>query len=200
MPLSSRKMRRLKSTLASSARHTFRAWASSGRSCSAARRLFFAPQAQLLEPPAHGRQARLHPGTLIELLRVLGQRPVVALGHEILERVQRRLIKARDRTPRMRSRLPPPLALPRLLPAIKGALPHAEQPRKRGPAQPTPRAGPQHPIPQLSRVSSRHGVSLRHTTAQRLPATLPPNGSGICSSYSLPPLPQPRTFLDSHEP
>jgi hypothetical protein len=180
-PLPSGETRRRGSTSASSARQTARASARSGRSCSSARKVLCAPQVELAERPADGRAARRHARTLEEPGRVLGQRPVVALGHEPLELVQRGGTQARRGTAGVRLRLPASPHPPRPLPATDRALAHPEQGRDRGPAQSASLARQQHPLAQLGRVRSCHGPPLPgHTTAEqpcREQAPNPPEGS-----------------------
>ncbi len=162
MPLSSRKTRCCGSTLASSAHQVARASTISGRSCSCARRVFFARQAQLPQRPAHSRAAHLHPSTLDQLGRVLGQGQIVALGHQLLELVQRRRVQPGSRTPGVWLGLAPLLGPPFLQPAIDRGLANLEQLGDLGSAQPAPLAGQQGPLAQVSRIGSWHDrLSLR---------------------------------------
>ena len=161
MPLSSRKTSRRGSTVASSARQVARASATSGRSCSRARSVFFARQAELLERPAHGRSAHPHPGTPLEPGRVLGQGRIVAPGHHALELVQRRRVQPRRRAAGVRAAgvrpgLAPPLGPPRPQPTVDRGLADPEQGGDLGPAQPATLAGQQHPLAQVRRIGSRH--------------------------------------------
>jgi hypothetical protein len=116
----------------------------------------FSRQAELLEGPAHGRAARLDLGPLEKPGRVLGQGAVVALGHQLLQPVQRRLVQARRRAAGARLRLPPALRPPGLAPAVERALAHPEQGRDPSPAQPAALARQQHPLTQIRRVGPRH--------------------------------------------
>lgn len=121
--------------MASSAHQLARAATISGRSCSCARRVFFAWQSQLPQCPAHGRAAHLHPGPLGQLGCVLGQGQIVALCYQVLELVQRYRIQLWGWATGMRLGSAASLGPPLLLPAIERGLTHLEQRRNLGPAQ-----------------------------------------------------------------
>jgi hypothetical protein len=87
-PLSSRNTKRSAGSALICWRYVSRSAAISGRSCSAARSVFFHRQLETLERPAHHRTADSLAGDREQALRILIQVGIVGLSHEPLQQRQ----------------------------------------------------------------------------------------------------------------
>ena len=158
-PLASRKMRRLGSTAASSARRATPRARRRGRAGPAPPRGgFFAHQPPPLERLAQGRGAHPHPGALGQPVGVLGQGQSVRRRHPSAQRIQNLAVQPRRRAARvLRLRGAPTLKARLLLPAAERCLAHSKQRPDPPTAQSATLAGTQRPLAQVRRVRSWHG-------------------------------------------